>query len=294
MRKLITYNYKGLTQWGVLSSDDKEIIPSELLEETYFIPLSENLFSFINSGDEGLINLEKCLTMNEKDNAVPTISINDVEIEIPFISGRNIFCVGKNYKSHVKEFENTNDIPSTPVFFTKAASSLTATNKSIIRHYDISKELDYEGELAIVIGKKGTDIKEEDALNYIYGYTIINDITSRDLQRSHEQWFKGKSLDTFCPIGPVILTGSNNTSFTIETKVNGELRQKDSTDNMIFSISKIISNLSKGITLLPGDIIATGTPQGVGMGFNPPKFLKSGDKIEITISNIGSLVNNVK
>lgn len=294
MQKLLTYTYKGTTQWGVLTSDDKHIIPSESLEEYYFIPLAENIYDFIKSGEEGLINLKKCLIMNEKDNSIETISIDDVKIEIPFTPIRNIFCVGKNYQSHVKEFTNNNDIPETPVFFTKATTSLTCTKSQIISNLDITKKLDYEGELAIIIGKKGIDIKEEDALNYVYGYTIINDITARDLQKSHEQWFKGKSLDTFCPIGPTILVENYNKPFNIKTKVNGCLRQNDSTDNMIFSINKIISILSKGLTLLPGDIIATGTPYGVGMGLNPPKFLKSGDKIEINIEPIGTLVNTVK
>lgn len=293
MKKILTYKYNKIKQWGILSSDEKSIIPSESLEETYFIPLSDNIYDFIKQGKEGIENLEKCLMLNEKDKAVSTIPINDVQIEIPFKPTRNIFCVGKNYKSHIKEFTNSDIIPSSPVFFTKSTTSLIGAKKKIISHYDITKKLDYEGELAVIIGKKGNDIKTSDALNYVYGYTIINDITARDLQKSHEQWFKGKSLDTFCPIGPVILLGNDNINFTITTRVNGELRQQDTTNNMIFSISEIISTLSKGMTLLPGDIIATGTPYGVGMGFNPPKYLKSGDKIEITVNPIGTLTNIV-
>ena len=154
--------------------------------------------------------------------------------------------------------------------------------------------LDDEGELAVIIGKRGSNIAAEDAMKYVYGYTIINDVTARDLQKKHAQWFRGKSLDTFCPMGPTVMVGSWPVPFTIYTKVNGHLRQEGSTADLIFSIPKLIEVLSSGMTLLPGDVIATGTPQGVGMGMNPPQFLRKGDEVEITIDPIGTLRNKVK
>ena len=162
------------------------------------------------------------------------------------------------------------------------------------RHPELTDKLDYEGELGVIIGKRGTNIAEEDAMKYVYGYTIINDVTARDLQKKHLQWFRGKSLDTFCPMGPTVMVGDWPLPFTIYTKVNGSLRQEGTTTDLIFSIPKLIATLSDGMTLLPGDVIATGTPQGVGMGFNPPKFLKKGDVVEINIDHIGTLRNPVK
>lgn len=296
MQRLISYNYLGLHQWGILTADGTRIIPSDALEETYFIPLPETLEEFIDTGEEGLLSLAKMIELNEKDHLVSAIPLSDVEITVPFYPKRNILCVGKNYQAHVKEFEK--DIhaenPSTPIFFTKATTSIIGPEESIDSHPDISEQVDYEGELGVIIGKRGVNIPEEDALQYVYGYTIINDVTARDLQKRHAQWFRGKSLDTFCPMGPTILVGGWPVPFTIYTKVNGELRQEGSTTDLIFSIQKLISILSTGMTLLPGDIIATGTPQGVGMGFNPPRFLKKGDTVEITIDPIGTLKNQVK
>ena len=168
------------------------------------------------------------------------------------------------------------------------------TNEEIDLHRDVTSQVDYEGELGVIIGRKCIDILEKDALKYVYGYTIINDITARDLQKSHAQWFRGKSLDTFCPIGPTVLIGGWPFPFTIYTKINGQLRQEGNTTDLIFSVAKLISTLSSGMTLLPGDIIATGTPEGVGMRFSPPKFLCPGDVVEITIDPIGTLRNPVK
>ncbi len=296
MQRLISYNHKGLRQWGVLTQDSKSIIPAELLEETYFIPLGETMDEFIETGDEGLLNLAKVLEMNKEDQSIPPVSLSEVEIAVPFYPKRNIFCVGKNYQSHVKEFEkNTNaKNPLHPIFFTKATTSVIGTNEEIDLHRDVTSQVDYEGELGVIIGRKCINVLEKDALKYVYGYTIINDITARDLQKSHAQWFRGKSLDTFCPIGPTVLIGGWPFPFTIYTKINGQLRQEGNTTDLIFSVAKLISTLSSGMTLLPGDIIATGTPEGVGMGFSPPKFLCPGDVVEITIDPIGTLRNPVK
>lgn len=295
MQRLISYSYQGLKQWGVMTTDGTGIYSALKLEETYFIPLAETIEEFIRFGEEGLLNLAKMLEMNKKDQSVIPIPVSQVQIEIPFYPQRNIFCVGKNFEKHAKElslFQNT--LPETPIFFTKSNTSVIGPNELIDSHVDITSKLDYEGELAVIIGKQGTDISEEEAIKHVYGYTIINDITARDLQNKQGQWFKSKSLNTFCPMGPSIMVGAWPFPFTIYTKVNGNLRQESSSSHFIFSIPKIIASLSEGMTLLPGDIIALGTPSGVGMAMNPPQFLKKGDEIEITIDPIGVLKNKVK
>ena len=296
MQRLLSYSYQGSREWGVLTADSQGIYPAGALEETYFIPLPETLGEFIERGDEGLLDLARALEQNKKDGAISPVPLSAVTVEAPFMPQRNIFCVGKNYPAHVKELEEDSAAanPSVPVFFTKSTTSVIGTESAIDRHPDSASQVDYEGELAIIIGKQGMDIAEEDAMKYVYGYTIINDVTARDLQKSHQQWFRGKSLDTFCPMGPTILVGGWPVPFTIYTRVNGHLRQEGVTSDLIFSIPKLIASLSGGMTLLPGDVIATGTPQGVGMGMNPPQFLSAGDVVEITIDPIGTLRNRVK
>ncbi|URM32093.1 fumarylacetoacetate hydrolase family protein [Cytobacillus firmus] len=210
---------------------------------------------------------------------------------------KNIFCVGKNYAEHAIEMGSKEDIPEHIMVFTKSPTTVIGPDATVLNHNNVTAELDYEGELAVVIGKKGREIPKEKALEHIFGYTIINDVTARDLQSRHKQFFIGKSLDATCPMGPWIVHKSaveNPNQLDIQTKVNGELRQSSNTENFIFPIEEIISVLSKGMTLEPGDIIATGTPAGVGKGFKPPRFLKPGDKVEITVENIGTLTNVIE
>ena len=212
---------------------------------------------------------------------------------------RNIICVGKNYREHVNEVQtaisNRNgEMPKVPIFFTKATTSVVGTEDSIPVSADFTASADYEGELGVIIGKGGKHIQPDEAMEHVFGYTIINDVTSRRLQKSHHQWFLGKSLDGFCPMGPCLLTKDsvNDVSqLEINTYVNGELRQQGQVNQMIFDIPCLIQQLSKSMTLIPGDIIATGTPAGVGMGFKPPKFLHPGDKVSIKIDPIGCLEN---
>lgn len=296
MQRLISYRHEGLSQWGVLAADGQSIYSAYDLEETYYIPLAETLEEFIETGEEGLLKLAKLLKSNGKDKSVEPIPLSEVQLDVPFHPRRNILCVGKNYQEHVREFDQNKNAanPAAPIFFTKATTSVIGPDEEIDSHPDVTSQVDYEGELGVIIGKRGTDIAPEDAMKYVYGYTIINDVTARDLQKTHVQWFRGKSLDTFCPMGPTILVGGWPAPFTIYTRVNGHLRQEGNTSDLIFSIPKLISTLSAGMTLLPGDVIATGTPKGVGMGLNPPEFLKKGDVVEITIDPIGTLRNTVK
>lgn len=206
---------------------------------------------------------------------------------------KNIICLGRNYAEHARERQAV--IPATPVFFTKPPSCVVGPEALVIYH-PVTAQLDYEVELAVVIGKRGLNISRARAYDYVFGYTIVNDITARDLQKRHMQWFKGKSLDSFCPIGPWIVHKSavpDPHKLRISLRVNGDVRQAGNTADMIFQIPKLLEVLSAGMTLEPGDILATGTPSGVGAGFDPPKWLQVGDVVEAEIEKIGLLRNRV-
>jgi 2-keto-4-pentenoate hydratase/2-oxohepta-3-ene-1,7-dioic acid hydratase in catechol pathway len=204
---------------------------------------------------------------------------------------RNIFCLGRNYADHAAERGAA--VPEHPVFFTKPGTAVTGPGDEVV-HHAVTSELDYEVELAVVIGRAGRDIPRSEALAHVFGYTIVNDVTARDLQKRHAQWFKGKSLDTFCPMGPVLVTADempNPQALAIALRVNGQVRQSSNTAKMIFPVDQCIEVLSIAMTLLPGDIIATGTPDGVGAASG--NFLKAGDRMEAEIEKIGVLANRV-
>jgi 2-keto-4-pentenoate hydratase/2-oxohepta-3-ene-1,7-dioic acid hydratase in catechol pathway len=218
---------------------------------------------------------------------------------------RNVFCVGKNYYEHAKEFSQSGFdtsapkgqvAPPSPIVFTKAPSTVVADNETVLSFSHLTSQLDYEAELAVVIGKPGRGISKADALRHVWGYTIVNDVTARDLQQKHQQWLLGKSMDTFCPMGPWIVTADEVDSGNLDMRcwINDELRQNANTRDLIFDIATIIETISAGITLQPGDVIATGTPSGVGIGFKPPKFLKSGDVMKISIDKLGTLTNRIE
>ncbi|MBU3725753.1 MAG: fumarylacetoacetate hydrolase family protein [Burkholderiaceae bacterium] len=215
---------------------------------------------------------------------------------------RNVFCVGKNYFAHAKEFAQSGfdssakageDIPTDPIIFTKLPETVIATGDPILIPKGVSEAIDYEAELGVIIGKQGKGISEASAMDYVWGYTVINDVTARDWQNRHKQWFMGKSFDTFCPMGPWAVTkdACNGENTQVRCFVNGEQRQNASTTDLIFNIPKLIATLSAGITLYPGDIIATGTPVGVGIGFKPPKYLVAGDRVRVEIDGIGAIEN---
>jgi len=206
---------------------------------------------------------------------------------------KNIMCMGRNYAEHARESGNAP--PEVPVFFTKPPTTVVGPHAPVVRHA-VTEQLDYEVELAAIIGRRGRNIAPDKALDYVFGYTIMNDVTARDLQQKHQQWFKGKSLDTFAPMGPWIVHRSavpNPQALRLTMRVNGEVRQNSTTANMIFPVAQLIAVLSAGMTLEPGDILATGTPEGVGMGMKPPKWLQVGDVMEAEIEGIGVLRNRV-
>ncbi|KAI1822686.1 hypothetical protein F4861DRAFT_513632 [Xylaria intraflava] len=220
---------------------------------------------------------------------------------LPAISGRDVLAVGKNYMEHAKEFNSSGydssdkvDKPSHPVIFTKRATSIIAHGEEILLHEGFTSTADYEGEIGVIIGRPGFRIEERDAWDYVWGYTIINDVTARERQRDHKQFFIGKSADTYCPIGPIAVPKEAlPKTLQVQTRVNGELRQDSTTEELIFPIPELLAALSAGQTLQPGDIIATGTPAGVGIGKQPPEFLKSGDEISISVTGLGTLSNKV-
>ena len=223
---------------------------------------------------------------------------DDARILAPIPKPRkNVFAVGLNYVRHTREFTGSDRLPDHPIVFTKAPTSVVGPDVPIELRPDLTAEVDYEGELAVVIGTRGRDIPKERARDHIFGYTIVNDVTARDLQKRTGQWFLGKSLDTFCPMGPHVVLASDvgwPVRLDVRTTVNGEVRQHASTELLYFDIPTLIATISAGITLEPGDIIATGTPEGVGMGFQPPRFLRSGDVVEVTIEKLGTLRNPVR
>jgi len=213
---------------------------------------------------------------------------------------RNVFCVGRNYVDHVKEGANARNsdvkLPVAPQFFTKATHTVIGPGAEVRLDTKLTQRLDYEVELAVVIGRSGRDIPSANAFDYVFGYTIANDVTARDLQRRHEQWFKGKSLDTTLPLGPMIVTSDaigDPKTLELSMTINGQERQRARVDQMIFDIPTIIEQLSAGMTLEPGDIIATGTPSGVGFAMNPPQYLHDGDEMLASIERIGELRNRV-
>lgn len=238
----------------------------------------------------------------EQDSGYP---LDQVRVHAPIPEPRrNIFCVGKNYRDHAVEFsrsgydqpDRSEAMPTHPVMFSKMTTSVTGPFDDIEPHTDVSAELDYEAELAVIVGRGGRSISRDRAFDHVWGYTIINDVTARDLQRVHKQWLIGKSLDTYAPMGPYAVTAEevvDVAALQVESRVNGELRQSALVKDLIFDIPELIATLSAGITLLPGDIIATGTPAGVGIGFDPPRFLVSGDVVEASIAGLGAQHNRI-
>jgi len=243
-----------------------------------------------------LITAGKSLPATDKP-----VPLSEVRLEAPLpLPRRNLWCVGRNYHEHAKELsasvfkDNDANPESWPIVFTKVPECVVGPNDDVLIPEGVSDQIDYEAELAVVIGTGGKNIKREDALKHVFGYTVVNDVTARDVQIRHQQWDMGKSFDTFCPMGPWMVTADefDGTKTRVRCWVNGELRQDGPTANMIFDIPTLIETISRGITLYPGDVIATGTPAGVGMGMKPPRYLKRGDVVRVEIDGLGVIENN--
>ena len=285
--KLATYEYQGKRGVGVVSDDARSVQPLGLSQA---------------EAEKGVLTLVQQLAAGKPlpPGEGPAIPLADLRLVAPIpLPQRNIFCVGRNYHEHARElsasvFKDNNANPAVwPIVFTKVPECVVATGHPVELPGPVSEQIDYEAELAVVIGKGGRNITRDQAMGHVFGYTIVNDVTARDVQMRHQQWDLGKSFDTFCPMGPWVVTADalDGQSTRVRCWVNGELRQDASTTDLIFDIPSLIETCSRGITLLPGDIIATGTPSGVGMGMMPPVFLKAGDTVRIEIDGIGILEN---
>ncbi len=288
--KIATYWWGGKRHVGRLSEDGRDVQPLALG------PLAER---------RGALALIEAMAEGKAAPrpAGPKLPLSAIKLDAPIpLPRRNIFCSGVNYRAHASEWRQggfdaapaAQEVPEEPVIFSKVPECVIGPGEPI-RIPQASSAIDYEAELAVVIGKAGVGISASRAMDHVWGYTAFNDVTARDLQRKHRQWLIGKSLDSFGPMGPWLVSADelNASDTRVRCFVNGELRQDASTRDLIFGIPKLIESISAGITLRPGDIIATGTPAGVGIGFNPPRFLKRGDRVKVEIEGIGALENPV-
>jgi 2-keto-4-pentenoate hydratase/2-oxohepta-3-ene-1,7-dioic acid hydratase in catechol pathway len=290
--KVAAFTYQGRPAVGRISADGRTVEPFQLTAEQAAL----GALPIVEAQVAGR-------PLPATGQAVP---VEQVQLSAPIPRPRrNVFCVGKNYHAHAKEFAGSGfdssaksggDIPKDPIIFSKVPESVIGPGDTILFPSEVSTAIDYEAELTIVVGQGGKGIKAADAMKHVWGYTIINDMTARDWQGRHSQWLLGKSFDTFCPMGPWLVTADECDGQNTDVKcwVNGELRQNANTRDFIFDIPKLIETISAGITLYPGDLIATGTPAGVGIGFNPPKYLKPGDVVRIEIAGIGVLENPLR
>jgi 2-keto-4-pentenoate hydratase/2-oxohepta-3-ene-1,7-dioic acid hydratase in catechol pathway len=282
--KIATFRHQGQRRVGVVDPEKGSIAPFDLPAE---------------KTEDGVVCL---IGMNPLPTLQAELPLAEVTLEAPLPRPRrNVFCVGKNYYDHAEEFSKSGfdssaaagSVPKVPIVFSKVPESVAAPGAPILIDPAVSTAVDYEVELTVIIGREGRNIPKEKALDYVWGYTIVNDVTARDIQGRHSQWLLGKSQDSFCPMGPWAVTKDeiDLADTAVRTFVNGEKRQDSNTGLLIFDVPTIIAAISNGITLLPGDVIATGTPAGVGIGFDPPKYLKAGDVVRLEIDGIGTLEN---
>jgi 2-keto-4-pentenoate hydratase/2-oxohepta-3-ene-1,7-dioic acid hydratase in catechol pathway len=284
--KLVTYQLHGVSRLGAVRD-------GAVVDLTAVAP---DMLTLIESGAEGLAQAEAYAK-----TASPTLPLNEATLLAPIpMPRRNVMCLGLNYVEHAKESYTARGqetkIPDFPIVFTKATTAVTGPYAAIPYDTAVSTRIDWEAEMAVIIGRQGKNIRPEDAMHYVFGYTIINDVSARDLQTQHKQYFKGKSLDGSCPMGPWIITADeipDPHQLAITSRVNGVTKQASNTRYMIFDIPAILYHLSRGMTLLPGDIIATGTPSGVGFARQPPEFLAPGDVVECEVEKLGVIRNTL-
>jgi 2-keto-4-pentenoate hydratase/2-oxohepta-3-ene-1,7-dioic acid hydratase in catechol pathway len=287
--RLATYWWGGKRHVGRVSANGRDITPLALGER--------------GSRRGALAYLESVAEGHEPAAAGPTLALSAVTLDAPLpLPRRNLWCVGRNYRAHAKELAGTifqrddKPIHQWPIVFTKVPECVIGPNAAIKLPRGISQQIDYEAELAVIIGRGGANIAAARAMDHVWGYTIVNDVTARDVQQRHNQWDLGKSFDTFCPMGPWLVDAQelDGRDTRVRCWVNGDLRQDGQTRDLIFDIPALIETISRGITLYPGDVIATGTPSGVGMAMDPPTWLKTGDTVRIEIDGLGVLENPVQ
>lgn len=300
--KLVTFEYAGQALPGLVLANARVLNLSQALADAGVGGVAQ-LLDVINGGTEMIAAIRKVQAIAMADNThALSLPLAEVRLLAPIPRPlKNVFCVGRNYREHVVEGARVHGkevkIPEYPQYFSKPPLAVIGPVDDIPWDGEVTRKLDYEVELGLVIGRTGRNIPRERALDYVFGYTVINDITGRDLQRRHDQWFKGKGLDGSCPMGPWIVTADeivDPQNLDVRLHVNGELRQNSNTSMMIFDLPEIISQLSQGLTLEAGDIIATGTPSGVGFAMDPPRLLGDGDLVETEVVGIGTLRNRVR
>ena len=286
--RIATFIHDGQRRVGEVSDDGQQVTPFDL------------------STDQARLGAQPLIEAMAAGQALPrraasALALSSVRLEAPLpLPRRNLWCVGRNYHAHAKELQtsvfknNSADPQAWPIVFTKVPECVIGPSDDVqLPPASVSEQIDYEAELTVIIGTGGKNIARSDAMRHVFGYTLVNDVTARDVQMRHQQWDLGKSFDTFCPMGPWIVTADalDIGRSRVRCWVNGEPRQDGPVQNMIFDIPTLIETISRGITLYPGDVIATGTPAGVGMGFSPPRYLKPGDIVRIEADGIGSIEN---
>lgn len=296
--KLVTYQVEQRVRVGLISKDEEWVYPIESIGPEY-----KTMLEAVKNMSESEKQLLEYTSGQEPYSIRGAARLEDVKILAPIpVPEQDVICLGINYMEHAAEsarFKNEDFNGERPhaVYFSKRVNEANADGQAIPSYPNLVDSLDYEAELAIIIGKDAKNVSAEKAKDYVFGYTIMNDVSARNVQNRHNQWYFGKSLDGFTPMGPCILTAESipyPPQLKIQSYVNGELRQDSNTNMLIFNIDHIISELSQGMTLKAGTIISTGTPAGVGMGFKPPKFLKTGDVVECVIENIGKITNPIE
>ena len=296
--KLLSFKLDGQVKFGPKVKKEEAVWDVlKIQQELNVLPsFPSTIIEGISLGFDFVEQARKLVEAARQSDNVESFKQSFTEIEwlapIPR-TPKNILCVGKNYNEHAIEM-GEEKAPENILVFTKAPTAIAADEATLPVHAGITDSLDYEGELAIVIGKRGQNIPKALAFDYIFGYTIGNDLSARDVQYRHGQYFLGKSLDGTCPLGPYLVSKDeipDPQNLSIVTKVNGEIRQNSSTKYMMFPVEDIISIVSQYVTLEPGDVILTGTPEGVGQGMNPPQYLKAGDEVKVSIEGIGTLAN---
>ncbi len=290
--KIARYKYNDKEYYGIMQPE--RLLCIQELAKRFKTDLPNNIEAFI--ADQTAQKTAEALLTKAKKSDIDEIStpLSETRLLAPIVSPPKILCLGLNFATHVTETKEKR--PKEPVIFMKPHSAIAGPNDKIIKRPFV-KELDYEGELAIIIGKKAKDIPVSEALNYVFGYTILNDVSARDFQFKGSQWTPGKSFDTFAPTGPCITMATqlpDPSNLSIKTWINDELRQNGNTCDMIFSVAQVIYHLSRVMTLEPCDIIATGTPSGVAMAMKPQKWLTAGDVVRIEIQGIGTIENTVE
>lgn len=308
--KLISFSTSAIPQVRLGLVRGEEVVDVDLAARALHILPLEQMLDLLDDQDKGMRTLQAILEkagerpfsdVRTFANTGAVHQLGSVQLDAPIPRPRkNILCLGRNYHEHAIESYQAHGearpADDAPVIFTKATTTINGPYGKIVIDSTVSEQIDWEVELAVIIGKRGKNISEEEALSYVFGYSVLNDVTARDLQSKFKQFFKGKSLDGYCPLGPWIVTADeipDPQQLTVRLRVNGEIKQEGSTKDMIYPVKTIISILSQGMTLEPGDIIATGTPSGVGFARNPPEFLKAGDLMETEIDGLGLLRNEV-